>query len=92
MRGLLGALIVAVLGLGGGAHSHSARLTRGPLYYVPSAAIVQRAGFETAAQPSQVLPGRMGRCLSRAGRRWCSGIRPLRSTRRIRSTPMMRRR
>ena len=77
MRGLLGALIVAVLGLGGCAHSHSARLPRGPLYYVPSAAIVQRAGFETAAQPSQVLPGSDGEVFIARGEKMVFGNTPL---------------
>ena len=77
MRRHLSTAILLALGLAGCAHSHSARIPRVPLYYVPSAAIVQKPGFETAAQPSQVLPASDGEVFFARGEKMVFGNTPI---------------
>jgi hypothetical protein len=52
-------------------------MTPVPLYYVPSAAIVQKAGFATAAQPSQILPGSDGEVYIVRGEKTVMGNTPI---------------
>jgi len=47
------------------------------MFYVPSAAIVQMAGYETAAQPSQVLPGSDGEVYFARGEKGVWGSTPI---------------
>ena len=60
MHRLIMATMVLAAGLGGCAHSHSRQAQESPLYFVPTAAIVQMPGRETKAQPNQVLPASDG--------------------------------
>jgi hypothetical protein len=52
-------------------------MTQAPLYYVPSAAIVQKPGFATAAQPNQVLPGSDGEVYFARGEKTVVGNTPI---------------
>jgi hypothetical protein len=60
MRGLMSTAMVVILGMAGCAHSHARRDELSPRYYVPTAAIVQRAGCDMPAHADQVLPGSDG--------------------------------
>jgi len=52
-------------------------MAHAPLYYVPSAAIVQKAGYMTPAQPAQILPGSDGEWYIARGEKMAFGNLPI---------------
>ncbi len=77
MRGLITAALVLAAGLSGCAHSQNPRGQKRLPYFVPTAAIVQIPGYETRAQPSQVLPASDGDYYIARGERMAVGNTPL---------------
>jgi hypothetical protein len=77
MRRLIMATMMLAPGLGACAHSHSRQAQERPLYFVPSAAIVQMPGRETRSQPDQVLPASDGEYFIARGERTAFGNTPM---------------